>query len=99
MDILLSPRKVTRFLAGVIIFLSLAHLAGLISTYYLGHNHVFGLVPLFDLNSERNLPTLYAGLGLLFCAVLLGLIAWVKRANFGYLPLGGPVVDFCLSIL
>jgi hypothetical protein len=89
MDIVLSPRKVTRFLAGVILFLTLAHLAGLISTFFLGHNHVFGLVPLFDLNSERNLPTLYAGLGLLFCAVLLGLIAWVNRANFGYLPWAG----------
>ena len=40
----------------VVAALAVAHLAGLVSRHYLGHDHVFGLVRLFDLDREHNVP-------------------------------------------
>jgi hypothetical protein len=51
---------VARFLFSAIVLLLCPHLIGLASTYFLGHDHVYGLVPLFDFGQERNLPTLFS---------------------------------------
>jgi hypothetical protein len=67
MDIVFESNRVTRFFAAIVLGLGLAHLAGQISTFALGHSYLFGLVPLFDVGREANVPTLYSSLALLFC--------------------------------
>ena len=81
MEIKLAPKNVARFLGWIVLFFSLAHAAGLFSRFVLGHDTVFGLIDLFDLNSEKNLPTFYASASLLFCAALLALIAVMRWPN------------------
>lgn len=83
MDIQLnfSTAKITKYLFFILCFLFLAHVAGQFSVFYLEHETVFGLVPLFDLNQEQNFPTLYSTLALLFCSTLFSIIAFAKRRN------------------
>lgn len=76
-----QPKKVTLYLGTIIIFLVLAHIAVQFSTFYLGHNHVFGIVPLFDLDKEKNIPTLYSSVSILFCSFLLAIIAFARKKN------------------
>jgi hypothetical protein len=75
MEILFEPKKVTRFFGAIVILLALAHLAAQFSIYVLGYDNLFGLIHLFSLNAEENIPALYSTISLLFCAILLGLIA------------------------
>ena len=82
MEIRIEPKRVALFFGQVVVFFSLAHAAGLFSRIVLGHDTVFGLVDLFDLNSEKNLPTFYASASLLFCGgllVLLAVLTWPNR--------------------
>jgi len=75
----LSAGRIARALAVAIAALTAASLAGQISKYFLGHDHVFGLVALFDLDAEGNVPTWFSTVQLLACSVLLGLIGSVKH--------------------
>jgi hypothetical protein len=61
---------VARVLGAVAFLLVLASIGGQLSKYLLGHDVVYGLVPLFDVDREGNIPTLFSVL-LLFCAALL----------------------------
>jgi hypothetical protein len=83
MDIQVDPKKVSLYIGLVVVGLTLAHIVGQFFIFYLGHTSVFGLVPLFDLNGEHNVPTLYAAGALFFCAVLLAIIAAAIRRNGG----------------
>lgn len=69
-----SPQRVALVLSGILAFLLLAHGVGLIMTYGFGHGRIFGLVRLFNIAVEQNVPTLFAtllllGSGLLFLAL------------------------------
>jgi hypothetical protein len=79
MTLTIKPSKVVKYLAIVVLFLIIANIAGVISTYILGHSRVFGLVALFDLDGERNIPTYYSSLSLFFCCVLAALIGLARR--------------------
>ncbi|MEW5860887.1 MAG: hypothetical protein AB1861_26530 [Cyanobacteriota bacterium] len=85
MEITISTKKITRFLLFVVLGLALASIAGQISKYFLGDSELFGFVSQFNLASEKNVPTYYSGLTLLFCSLLLGAIAFSKKkANDRY---------------
>lgn len=58
-----------------LLVLILAHATGLVMTYGFGHSHVYGLVPLFNLGLEGNVPTFVASL-LLLASALLFLFLW-----------------------
>lgn len=73
--ITISPKRVAVFLTGVIISLTLASLAVNFSAYILGYPRLLGLVRLFNVNAEANLPTWYASITLLACSALLAAIA------------------------
>lgn len=73
--ITISPKRVAAWLTLVLVVLVLASLAGSFSTYILSHPRLFGLVRLFDLDSEANIPTWYASISLLACSVILAAIA------------------------
>lgn len=68
--------KAERFVGLVVVvfvMLLIGHGLGLAMTYGLGHPSVFGLVPLFNIAVEQNVPTLFATL-LLFANGLLFLV-------------------------
>ena len=75
----ISPAVVLRSLCIVIGFLVLMHGIVQVATFRFGHDHMMGVVPLFDLNREGNLPTWYSGAVLLITGVMLGVIALGKR--------------------
>ena len=75
MRIELDPRIIARLLAAAIVLLVIASMIGQISTYYFGHGRLLGLVRLFALDEEGNVPTWYSSVTLLCCSALLGLIA------------------------
>lgn len=64
-------------------FLALVHVALLVVKFRTGHNFLHGILPLFDLDGEGNLPTLFSTLLLMACAALLGCIAAHERRRHG----------------
>ncbi|WP_319370801.1 hypothetical protein [uncultured Ilyobacter sp.] len=49
--------------------------------FILGHPYVYGTVPLFDFDSENNIPTYFSSFILLFSAILLKIIALFEKKN------------------
>jgi len=80
-DVRISAETVAASLAAIITLLVLAGAAGVVATYYFGHPAVFGLVRLFDLDSEVNVPSWYSASALLMCAGALALVAVAKRRS------------------
>lgn len=70
-EIRMSPSAVTGTLGTVAGLLLLAHIAGLTAAYGFGRPYVWGLVPLFDLDREINVPTFFSAFLLLLAALVL----------------------------
>ena len=101
MEIILKPRKTAGILSIIVLLLTLAHIAGQYSTYYLGYDNIFGLIPQFNLNSEQNIPALFSTLILLLSSILLAIIAYaVKKscASYFYHWLGLSLIFLFLSM-
>ncbi|MGB7925671.1 MAG: hypothetical protein WCF57_20700 [Pyrinomonadaceae bacterium] len=81
MELNFSTKKTTLILVVVVLFLTIASLAGQFSKHVLGHDHLRGLVPLFNVNTEGNLPTWYTSFAILLCAVLLFVIARARKSE------------------
>jgi hypothetical protein len=75
----LLPTTATHVLLCVAGCLTVAHLAVQGARYLWGAQIPEGLVRLFSLDSESNIPTWFSSSMLLVCALLLGLIAAVKK--------------------
>ena len=71
----INLKSIIRLLAMVIILLLLGNLFGVFLKYGMDHDTVFGLVPMFDMNREQNIPTVIAFLFLFTNAFLLFVIA------------------------
>jgi hypothetical protein len=74
----MHPRTIARILGGAALILVVASIAGNFSTLVLGHSHLKGLVPLFNLDREHNIPTFFSMLLLLTSALLLSGIAIIN---------------------
>lgn len=68
---------VTRALAAAVALLVTVHIGWQLFAHWTGHDHVFGLIRLFNLNEERNVPALFSTVLLLAAAALL----WHIRAH------------------
>lgn len=79
LHIVLQRRRTVGLLVGVVAGLTLLSLAGQIARFYLGMPTVFGLVRLFYVDLENNLPTWYQTMALAFAALLLGWLALSAR--------------------
>ena len=87
MDIETSPRKILAILLVIIGFLLFANLMGIVSKFVFGHDWVYGLIDLFDFNTEENVPTLYSSLQLVFASLLLLVIGTKHRSEgYAYVP-------------
>jgi hypothetical protein len=78
-----SSRKVVRFLSFVVLGLILFSLLGQLATVLWGGDRpwIAPLAHVFDVDREKNLPSLYSAATLFLCASLLAVITWVKRQN------------------
>ena len=74
----LSPRRISRSLTVIVVGLILAGVDGQLSKYLFNYDTVFGLVRLFNLDAEANVPSWYSSSLLLLCSVLLGVIGQAK---------------------
>jgi len=79
MEVQVKPKKVAMALTLIVVCLTLAHTLGQFFHLVLGHDYVYGFVPLFNLNMEQNVPTLYASVTLLLCSAMLLVIAAARR--------------------
>lgn len=68
-------RKLVTVLAAVAVIIVGVHLGTLIANYFLGHDNLFGMTMMFDVDRERNVPAVFSFLLLLIAAVLLAVIA------------------------
>ncbi|EMR03866.1 hypothetical protein [Cesiribacter andamanensis] len=76
-----KPKTVFGILCSVIALLLIMHLIfGVYANYYLNAT-AYGLVDLFNMDQEHNIPTLFSSLMLLTCSLLLLLIATAKRKD------------------
>jgi len=75
----IAPRTLTRLLALTVAALAAAGVALQYLKHIRGHDHVFGLVRLFDLDRESNVPTWYASAALLLAGLLVAGVAGEKR--------------------
>lgn len=57
--IVLDASRVTRALGAAAALLLLAGIGGQVSAFFLGHESLKGLVRLFDLDAEMNIPTFF----------------------------------------
>jgi hypothetical protein len=86
MDIKFCPKELFKKNLYLIGLLLCANILGIISKYYFDHDHVYGLVGLFNFDTEKNIPTLYSSVALLFSSILLALIAFnSKKLNLPYI--------------
>jgi len=79
--IALNRFTVVRIAGAIAILLVLANIVAQCVRYLTGHESVYGLVPLFDLEGENNLPSFFSASLLLVAAVLLHIIARFKRKS------------------
>jgi hypothetical protein len=82
-QISLNPSSIARVLGAVAFLLVLASIGGQLTAYLTGHAHVYGLVRLFYVDAENNIPTDFSTLLLLFAALLLAVITVLKRKQTG----------------
>lgn len=76
-----SSSRILRGLLVVIAALATLSLMGQYSALVLGHGRLLGFVPEFGLDYENNIPTYFAGLLLLFAALLAWGVARLARAR------------------
>lgn len=87
MNIKLCPKEIFMMNLYLILFLLCANTLGIASTHYFDHGHVYGLVPLFDFDTEKNIPTLYSSIVLVSASILLSFIALTcKKVKSSYIP-------------
>jgi len=95
MNIEISPEKILVKLLYGILFLLFANITGIFSKFYFNHPNVYGLVPLFDFNTEANIPTFYSSLSLLLCSILLAFISLAQKKHLSsYIYWGGLSIIF-----
>lgn len=75
----LNPSSIARILGAVAFFLVFASTAGQLTVYLSGHEHVYGLVRLFNVGTELNLPAFFSTFILVFAALLLAIITVLEK--------------------
>jgi hypothetical protein len=75
MQLTLRPRAIMLTLCTIVALLTVADIVELFFKYELSHDYMMGLSPLFDFNTEGNLPSFYSAVALLFASVLFFVIA------------------------
>jgi hypothetical protein len=80
-EIRLDRAATARILIATICVLALAHIGVSLVKNVAGYPTVYGLVPLFDLNAEQNVPTYFNASLHLFSSLLLAVIMILKKRS------------------
>jgi len=95
MSLEIEPKGILKKLLCFIMVLVLLNILGLISKFYFDYDYIYGLVPLFDFDTEKNIPTFYSAVALLFASFLLFFITVVRKKNeLTYIGWSGLAVIF-----
>lgn len=76
-----ASNSLIKTLGAITLLLVLASIAGQLFEHFTGHVHVYGLLRLFDLDEESNIPTFHSALLLLLAALLLAIIGVLKKRS------------------
>jgi hypothetical protein len=79
--ITLSPLEITRALGVTALLLVLTSITGQLTKYVWGHEVVYGLIRLFYVDDEGNIPSYFSSSLLLLAALLLAIITALKKAR------------------
>ena len=74
---------ILKVLGYCILGLFVLHCLAMTSWFVFGHIYLKGFVPLFSLENEKNIPTLFSSLQLFFAAVLLAICAAQHKIDQG----------------
>ena len=74
-----TPRRLTSVLMTIILALLALSLVGQFSRLELGYDTVKGLVPMFFVDYESNIPTWYSSMALMLASVLAGFLALTSK--------------------
>lgn len=77
----ITPVRALHVMIFITLALIAASAAGTLVKFFTGHDHLLGLIPLFNLDTEQNLPTLFSSTLLMISAALLVLIAYIERVE------------------
>jgi hypothetical protein len=99
MNITISPQKVARLLTIGVLCLAITGAVAYYTKHFLGRPYAHGLVPLFDLEQESNIPTWYQSALLLLSAGLLAVIATFKKREGDRFTLHWKVLAFAFAFL
>ena len=78
-EISIKPSKIAYILFVMMSLLIIASAIGQFEKYTIGHDSVKGLVPLFYVGTERNIPTFFQSLLMLFSALILSIITLLTK--------------------
>ncbi len=81
MTLRINPSTVLRALLLIATILAILSFLGQFSRHALGHGRLLGMIDLFDVGYERNVPTFFSTALLLACSGLLALSATVERVR------------------
>jgi len=79
----MNRRKIVRYLGVIIIILTIAHVSGQFIKLRTSDPIAHGLIAMFNVDLESNVPTYFSSLMLLIISVLLGIIAQYKNKTKG----------------
>jgi len=79
MNIKLHPKTIFKANLYLILFLIVTNIVGVILTYYFDYENIQRFIRVFDLNTEKNIPTLYSSTALMVSSLLLMSIAFSRK--------------------
>lgn len=79
--VVLAPARIGRLLFVFLALLALGQVLGLIASYFFGYDDTYGLVSLFNLDAEHNVPSYFSTCLLLLNAVLFLAVWRAARAG------------------
>ena len=81
MRVNLTPKSITTAFGSTVAFLLLAHIIFQACRFGLGDDRFFGLVFMFSVGADGNIPTYYSAFALLFCSGLLAFTGYLTRTT------------------
>lgn len=91
----IDPRAVARVLGAVILALAIFNELTLIAQYDFGRDYVYGLIRIFRLNAEGNIPTFYSATALLATSFLCAVIGRAHQLQ----ETGSPMRWYALALI
>ena len=86
MEITLSHRKIIWFFSTIALVLISIHTIILIMYFIINDPKVFGFVHMFDLDMERNIPTFFSSILLLFSGFLFYVLSFLSKVSKDPMP-------------